>query len=185
MFDMEADNHSMLLGQKAVLTPVACPVANKLAYGVIHQLAILCSNNRTSLRLQNRNEINHGDIGIVFLAFCRRQLTLITFVCKFINTGLRLLIDAKIDKPPGDFRGEKRPKWIKKAVEYVSSNHADSIAHRRCSRSPALWHSGMGRLVSGPGRAGSTCAATVGCGTLVAGSIEVSLQGRHNASCAL
>jgi hypothetical protein len=43
MFDMEADNHCILLWQKAVFAPIACPVANELAYGLIHQLTILYS----------------------------------------------------------------------------------------------------------------------------------------------
>lgn len=41
MFDVEANNHSIFLWQKAVLTLVAGPVANELAYDFIHQLAIL------------------------------------------------------------------------------------------------------------------------------------------------
>jgi hypothetical protein len=43
MFDMEADNHCIPLWQKAILTSVACPVANELAYGLIHRLTILYS----------------------------------------------------------------------------------------------------------------------------------------------
>jgi hypothetical protein len=54
----------------------------------------------------------------------------ITFIRKFINTGLCLLINTKIDETPGNFRGEKRPKRVKKAVEYVRSNHAGIISHR-------------------------------------------------------
>ena len=61
---------------------------------------------------------------------CQRQLALITFVRKFVNTGLCLLINAKIDELLGDFRSQKRPKRIKKTVEYVSSNHAGMISHR-------------------------------------------------------
>ena len=53
-----------------------------------------------------------------------------TFIRKFINTGLCLLINTKIDESPGDFWSEKRPKRIKKAVEYVSSNHGGIISHR-------------------------------------------------------
>jgi hypothetical protein len=86
--------------------------------------------NRASLCLQNRDEIDDGNVGIVFLALCRRQLAFITFICKLINTGLCLLINTKIDETPGNFRGEKRSKRIKKAVEYASSNRGGMISHR-------------------------------------------------------
>ena len=134
MFDVEADNHCIPLWQKAVLTAVPCPVANELTYGLIHQLTIRSVDhtlfkNCASLCLQNCDEINYGNIRIVFLTLCQGQLALIRFVSKFVNTSLCLLINAKIDELLGDFRSQKRPKRIKKTVEYVSSHHAGIISH--------------------------------------------------------
>jgi hypothetical protein len=131
MFDVEPNNRCILLWQKAVLTPVACPLANKLTYGLIHQLAIRCSRTerafacKTVMKSITEMYVSYSShsAGVNWPSF---HLS----ASSSINTGLGLLINAKINQSLGDFRREQRPKRIKKAVEYVRSHHMSMISHR-------------------------------------------------------
>jgi hypothetical protein len=79
--------------------------------------------------LEDGNEINRHQIGIVFFAFCSGQLSFRTFVSKGINPGLGGGINAKSRHTFSHFGGEQGPKRIQKMIKHVYAIHAFIIAY--------------------------------------------------------
>ncbi len=76
------------------------------------------------LGLEDGQEINRHQIGVVFLAFRCRSLPLCTFIGERINTGLCGGIHPKGDHLLRHFGGEHGPKRIQKVIEHVYSTHS-------------------------------------------------------------